>query len=78
MLMHAFQQALMASRWLASASPDGVESWAAFVQSVRQTLTDEGSRWPVLAGLLGVVLVLWLNLRLARWLMARWERSGGG
>ena len=78
MLMHAFQQALTAVVWLASTPRDGVESWAAFVQSVRQTLTEEGNRWPVLAGLLGAVLLLWLNLRLARWLMACWERSRSG
>ena len=58
------------SPMLATSSPDGVAAWRAVVGEFRRTLDDPMNGWPILAAIVGMLLFVWINLRVARLLLA--------
>lgn len=47
------------------------EAWEAFVGGVRRSFDSASDHALILAALAGLLLLLWANVRLARWLEAR-------
>jgi len=55
---------------------DGQAAWDQFISGVQQTFEKNASGVPILVAVVVVVLVLWLNLRLARWIVRRTGKAG--
>lgn len=50
---------------------DGLAAWQEMAREIERTLDDPLRGLPVLAGFAGFFLLVWLNVRLARWLLTR-------
>ncbi|MEM1071387.1 MAG: hypothetical protein AAGB48_10880 [Planctomycetota bacterium] len=57
---------------------DGREAWAEFFAGVTGVFESNESSWPLVVAVVAVVLVMWLNVCFARWLVRRFwpDRSG--
>ena len=55
---------------------DGQKAWAQVCGEIRRTLDDPLRGLPVLGLFVLALLVIWANVRVARWLMA--SAAGGG
>ena len=55
---------------------DGQAAWDQFISGVQQTFERNASSLPVLGAVVALVLVMWLNLRLARWIVRVWDGRG--
>jgi hypothetical protein len=51
---------------------DGRASWQAVVDSFRQTLDDPWRGLPLVSAVAAAVLFVWINCRLARWVIRQW------
>ena len=56
---------------------DGQAAWDQFISGVQQTFEKNASGVPILVAVVVVVLVLWLNLRLARWIVGAGAKKSG-
>tara|TARA_Y100001933_G_scaffold70615_1_gene71968 strand:+ start:605 stop:850 length:246 start_codon:yes stop_codon:yes gene_type:complete len=55
---------------LATSSPDGLAAWRAVVGEFRRTVEDPLAGWPVIVGIAIGIAVIWVNIRVARALLA--------
>lgn len=55
---------------------DGKSAWAEFFAGVTETFDANESSLPLVAAAVAVLVVLWLNVRLAKWILRRWEGQG--
>ena len=58
---------------LAVSSPDGLSAWQSVVVEFRRTVSDPLAGWPVLAVATGILAVMWVNIRIARRVLASWD-----
>lgn len=58
---------------LATSSPDGLAAWHAVVGEFRRTVDDPLAGWPWIVGIAALVAFVWINLRIARALLASFE-----
>jgi hypothetical protein len=54
---------------------DGREAWGEVVRGIRRTFDDPALGAPALAVAALVLLVIWVNLRIARWLLTGHARK---
>ncbi len=56
---------------------DGQKAWEQVCGELRRTLDDPLRGLPVLAGFAVVLLVIWANVRVARWIIAPAKHGAG-
>lgn len=62
----------------AAATPSGRVSWREFVESFRQTAAAQLDMLPAIGIGASVLVLLWVNWRVAKRLSASWEARRGG
>jgi hypothetical protein len=50
---------------------DGKAAWAEFVSGVQQTFDNNAAAVPVLAASIGILILIWADFRLAKWIARR-------
>lgn len=63
---------------LAVSSPDGLSAWQSVVGEFRRTVSDPLAGWPVIAVAAGFLAIMWVNIRVARRVLASWDAHHPG